>query len=154
MDEHLYKDDKEKEIYNYGYDEYQNDLHDIVNQLEGMKPLHLVGVMRGGLPLMVHLSNMLHVKCSIVEYQTRDGDTKEPIWYNRPKDLPKDVNIVILDEIFDSGKTMKDVYFLVNDFYRNNNIYMQTLFGKKDNFKVQYLHEQDNRWIIFPWERI
>ena len=59
----------------------------------------------------------------------------------------------MLDDIYDTGKTFRAVLVLP-EFENNINYHCIALFGNDNDDKVNYLHEQLYRWIVFPWERV
>jgi hypothetical protein len=38
--------------------------------------------------------------------------------------------------------------------YKDRSIRYYSLFGKKNDAGVVYLKENNNKWIVFPWETI
>lgn len=89
------------------------------------------GLPRGGLIPAVMLSHKLSIPfVSQANIQTIDG------------------NILIVDDICDSGKTLKRFKF-------EDNIYTATLHWKKSaEYQPNYFWEiaYDNEWIVYPWE--
>ena len=146
--------------YNYFYDQYYNDIGNLKEQFEKIPNPHIVAIYRGGLPIGVHLSNALKCPMSIVKYQSRDGEDEKAEWILnlihdeklRPtaRFFP---HLIVLDDIYDTGKTFRAVLELP-EFENNINYHCIALFGNDNDDKVNYLHEQLYRWIVFPWERV
>jgi len=146
--------------YNYFYDEYYQDMVKLVERFKLIPNPHVVSIYRGSLPMGVHLSNALGCPMSIVKYQSRDGEDKKAEWI---LNLTQDVKIrptarffphlIVLDDIYDTGKTFRAVLELP-EFENNINYHCIALFGNDNDDKVNYLHEQLYRWIVFPWERV
>jgi len=70
--------------------------------------------------------------------------------------LRKSVNILIVDDVFDTGKTMKKIVMMMKNNGINTNIRIATLFYKPDKNKTNivpnyYLYKTD-KWIVFPHE--
>jgi len=136
----------------YEWSDYEVDMR----QVKNFEFDHVVGIYRGSLPMAVHISNVFDVPMSIIGLQTRDGDDKEPY-------MIKDINhihqgfpgkkILIVDDIYDTGLTMKKVIRYLTP-YSIDRIQGFCLFGKDNNFNVSYANEHDGSWIVFPWETL
>jgi hypoxanthine phosphoribosyltransferase len=59
----------------------------------------------------------------------------------------------VVDDIYDTGKTFRAVLDLP-EFDKNPMYSCIALFGNDNDDKVNYMHEQLYRWIVFPWERV
>lgn len=147
---------REQEKYIYRYEEYWEDIKLLKSKIIKEKPSwanelltpHIVGIYRGSLTIAAHLSNILECGMSIVRFQSRDGDDKEPEFL---LDLSnKNDQIIIVDDIYDSGKTFRAVKTL---FYDYHYVKCLALFGKHNYDNVTYLHENLGKWVVFPWER-
>jgi len=130
--------------YTYTYLEYLSDIDEIVVRLENIDNLHLVGIYRGGLPMTIHLSNLLKCSMSIVRLQT-DDDRAVFIC----NDIKSDNNVIVLDDIYDSGKTIRLVQELLSSY---KSVKYLCLYGRSNDDGVEYLRESHKRWIIFPHE--
>ena len=142
--------------YNYFYDEYYYDVATLAQRYKKSVNPHIVSVYRGSLPLGVHLSNILKCPMSIVKYQSRDGQDSKAEWLlnltnerKNPKFFP---HLIVVDDIYDTGKTFRAVKALP-EFHNNPDYSLMALFGNDNDDGVHYLHEQLYRWIVFPWER-
>ena len=62
-------------------------------------------------------------------------------------------NLVVVEDIYDTGKTIGLIQQLMKDEYSNHSVSYYSLFGKKNDDGVVYLREKNNKWISFPWER-
>ena len=148
------------ENYNYFYDEYYQDMVKLVERFKNISDPHVVSIYRGSLPMGVHLSNALKCPMSIVKYQSRDGKDEKAEWIlnlihdeslrKTPRFYP---HLIVVDDIYDTGKTFRAVLNL-SEFENNPNYNCIALFGNDNDDKINYLHEQLYRWIVFPWERV
>jgi hypoxanthine phosphoribosyltransferase len=152
--------------YNYGYDEYSNDIKKLYEDLNPFKDkIQLVGVFKGSLPIVTHLGNLLDVPVSIINYQSRDTHSPQnksltpvyPVW--AVNNITKDRSIVLIDDIYDSGKTYDMLKEFLNLEHHKkkidiSNMLCYTLFSSKKIPGVVSLNETLDRWIIFPWERL
>lgn len=116
--------------------------------LDGSEYDHIIGLSRGGLPIAVKLSNLTGIPMTPITWQTRDGHIKDfkgleavDINYNK---------ILVVDDICDSGQTFSEV----KNFLPNATYYaMVTKKVGGQDFAGLFM-EGDNRWVVFPWEKI
>ena len=149
------KDDKTY----YTWHDYEADIH----QIRDFEFDHVVGIYRGSLPMAVHISNVFDVPMSIVGFQTRDAEDKEPYMIYRKGGLKSNTtNILVVDDIYDSGYTMKKVieslshYRWISSTYPTAAYSIQgfCLFGKENKLNISYANEHDGSWVVFPWETL
>ena len=62
-------------------------------------------------------------------------------------------NLVVIEDIYDTGKTIGLIQQLMKDEYSNHSVSYYSLFGNKNDVGVVYLREKNKKWISFPWER-
>jgi len=143
---------QEREKYIYSFEEYNADIKSLQLELSNIENLHLVSVYRGSIPIVVHLSNLLNCEMSIVKFQNQNGVAVAPVFLtNNIKD--KD-SLVVIEDIYDSGRTIKLVQQLINFDYKNHSVSYYSLFGRMNDVGVKYLKESNGKWIVFPWESI
>ena len=143
---------KEKETYSYTFEEYKSDLGSLKYTVSGIKNLHLIAVYRGSIPLTVHLSNLLKCEMSIIKLETRNGNVEEANFVSN--NIKENDRLVVLEDIYDTGKTIRLIQQMMNVKYKDRSIRYYSLFGKKNDAGVVYLKENNNKWIVFPWETI
>lgn len=146
-----------KEKLNYTWSQFDVDCDSLVKQIRKtrFRPNTIISLARGGLCLGVKISHKLHKPLMIVSAKTY-SDTKETMStavlntsYTQPLISPA----LILDEISDSGRTLK----IVMDHFITSGIDVKvaTLIYKRHS-KIKpdfYISEVDNNcWINFPWE--
>lgn len=137
--------------YNYLYEDYISDIGSIYEKNKELVNPHIVGIYRGSLPIAVHLSNLFKCPMSIIKFQAIDGNDKEPVFlFDNIKD---DSDLIIVDDIYDSGTTMRIIKPLL-DNKQSNSIKYMTLFGYINPDDVEYIHENIGKWVVFPWERV
>ena len=105
----------------------------IDNKLGSADYRYFIGIPRGGLPIAVHLSHLL---------KTCAGSYPPHI------DTPLEQTIIV-DDICDSGKTMKSVKWALH-----NKPYTASLFRRKGSEFIPdyYVELISDEWIVFPWE--
>ena len=137
--------EKDNKTY-YDWIDYRYD----IQQVKNFEFDHVVGIYRGSLPMAVHISNVFDVPMSIVGFQTRDGKDTEPYMIKAGK---APTQILVVDDIYDSGYTMKSVIQFLSH-YSADRIQGFCLFGKENKLNVSYANEHDGSWIVFPWETL
>ena len=137
-------------------DKIYYDWHDYAHDMKEVKALefnHVVGIYRGSLGMAAHISNVFEVPMSIVGFQTRDGKDKEPYMIKSEYGLKSDATqILVVDDIYDSGYTMKEVIKMLSHY--STNIQGFCLFGKDNDLNVSSANIHDGSWIVFPWETL
>jgi len=149
----------------YTFDDIKRQLSIIVQeiQLEGYRPSVIMAPARGGLTIGVMLSHYFDCPFQDFTWQTRDGEKNEI--HEDSKRLSsllskyKDKNILIIDDINDSGRTLTGIAEIVND---NEGIFLHgdlkyavlcqrftTGFNEVD-FIADYI--ETDKWVDFPWE--
>ena len=139
----MYK--KDNNLY-YEWSDYSID----IKQVKNFEFDHVVGIYRGSLGMATHISNVFDVPMSIVGFQTRDGKDKQP-YMIKSGDAP--TKLLIVDDIYDSGYTMKEVIKMLSR-YSTDKIQGFCLFGKENKLNVEYANTHDGSWIVFPWETL
>ena len=142
------------------WSEMFNDISNITEQIRNKNIDAIVGIGRGGLIPAVIMSYSLGVKVvnnfQIESYENEKNPGTHKLWQNPEKhfiDHFKGKNILVVDDLADSGNTLK----LVKRFfeYYNVNLIFATLYTKKgtsfvpDAFVREYSTEE---WLVFPWE--
>ena len=141
----------------YKYSDYLEDLNLIEPIMENID--HIVAIYRGSLPMGVHLSNLYDVPLSIIDYQSRDGESAKPTWM---KNRLAETNVpfkkvLVLDDIYDSGKTMYEIKTSLENGQNHSDMpqpkfHYLTIYGKENDNDVNYLREHTGEWIEFWWE--
>ena len=137
------------------WSDYDELVSSIASQLGDWEPDAIVGLTRGGLIPAVQFSHMFNVKLYTLNISLRDG--KAPSAKFDWKQLEKYSRVLIIDDINDSGSTLREVH---NQFYTR--AYMTpkfaTLLSKRSSvMEVDYAGEhinksRENDWVVFPWE--
>ena len=162
------------------WEEFQGLVGSICRKIanDNWRPDYVVGITRGGLLPAVMISQYFGIPCETLKVSLRDGSECESnLWmaedafgYNREDGLPMAKNILVVDDINDSGATINWILSdwpsgcLPNDarweHTWNQNVKFATVFdnlASKCNVKIDYVGEEINKaerdiWIDFPFE--
>jgi xanthine phosphoribosyltransferase len=143
-----------KKLY-YGYDLFKKDTQELVNKCRIFEPEILLAVARGGLTLSHLMSQALNIRdlytLNSIHYE---GEKKLDTFniFNIP-DLSWANRVLIVDDIIDSGETMKEILSILKEKFPNIEFKIASLFYKttaliKPDFSVR----EANEWIDFFWE--
>lgn len=132
----------------------------IATQAAAHAPFEAVmGLSRGGLIPGVIISHLMGIPMITVDYSSTKGEGDNKGKTNILPPLPEDVNnILVVDDICDSGHTMNEViaYYnktMVDDFVELDSA---ALYHKMGSVHIPDFSWQsipvDAPWIIFPWE--
>ena len=101
----------------------------------------VVGVLRGGAVPAVYLAHALNLPLEMINWQTRDGFKKEV------KESLLDKKCLFVDDICDSGKTIKEL----REVY--NSIDIAVVYQRRTVSRADYFGEAIGKdWVVFPWE--
>jgi len=136
----------------YTYNDFQKDL-----QKSGIsKPDAIVAIARGGLTLAHHLAEIFNIRevftINAISYNKTQKKEKIDI-FNIPN-LHGYKNILIVDDISDSGTTFIEVLKILKEKYEDLNFKTLSIFYKPTSqFRPDYYFQETEEWIRFFWER-
>ena len=141
----------------FGKEDFVDSLNKIIEQINksNWSPEVIISINRGGCIPGIYLSHNLSLKHKVIDIQLRNS--------NKPPDLKiikqriKEFdNILLVDDINDSGKTLKTIYDLTNAYskiiYNATLIYNQESKVKTDFYGKEIRRSKDQSWYVFPWE--
>ena len=139
--------DKQIEKVYVTWGEYNVMVREIADFYEDKNLEVIVGLSRGGLPMGVHLSNILKVPFIPLQWQTRDGEEQDVVGLLKIENKYDMDKVLFVDDICDSGKTIDQINSIVKG------ITWAVLINKIQG-KVEYAAEDlfSDEWIVFPWE--
>ncbi len=141
--------------YYYGYDEFVGDAAALVNRVKGFNPDTLLAVARGGLTLGHFMAQGMDTRrlfaLNSIHYEKENKlDTLEI--FNIP-DLSSAKRVLVVDDIIDSGETLKEVLKLLKSKYPNTQFKLATIFYKPTAIiEADYTLKRAHEWIDFFWE--
>lgn len=140
----------------YSYETFVNDVKTLIDQTRTFEPDALLAIARGGLTLAhayaLATDNRNLFTVNSVLY---DGDVKRShAKLTNIPDLSGMKRVLILDDIVDSGETLKGILRVLHERYPNTDFKSASLYYKRDS-DIQpdfSLHEATD-WIDFFWEK-
>ena len=133
--------------------------------LSGFKPTMLIGIMRGGAPIIDVLSRVFKLKCAYLAVESYSGkgteDQQGELVFSREiSSTVQDMGgrLLLCDDLSDTGVTLqKSINWLRNYPAIKNieSIKTAVLWKKKDStFEPDYCAQRldDNPWIVQPFE--
>ena len=148
----------------YDVSEMHSHLHDIIREMHlgEYKPDIVVGITRGGLIPATYLSHYFNTELLTLSLSYRDnkafGDNKE-VYESITNSLTKQLEVLIVDDICDSGVTLYNLYTEVTRSIITDKLKSAVLIHNEGenmfvpNYVGKYINKcEDNKWIIFPWE--
>lgn len=151
---------KEEVSWEY-YFQLINRLIDIISNKAQEKFDLVVGISRGGIIPALFMSHTWNIPLDVIVTSSYTKENKQSkLKIGKPSylcfsDVTKESRILIVDELVDSGKTMKTV---VNLYKKKGfkNLMTAVLFYKESSkFDPDYFaaSEEKDTWIRFPYER-
>ena len=154
----------------YSNDDLQDGIVSLARQmtLDNWRPSLIVGVLRGGIIPAVYLSHWFECPMLAIEWSTRDNAVGQSLEDQRiVKELIKGNSVLLVDDICDSGLTLKEIEDVLKEQYNKSKSKKKKIFDLKvaclhyniaqDLFDPNYYHleinkNDDPRWILYPWE--
>jgi hypoxanthine phosphoribosyltransferase len=135
----------------------------------GFKPTFIVALWRGGATVGINVQEFLKwkgvnpdhiaIRTSSYEGQTQNKEIRVHGLEYIVKHANVDDNLLIVDDVFDTGRSIAAVLDKIKRKMRNNtpkNIKVATVFYKPENVKVDirpdYYVEVTGEWLVFPHE--
>ncbi len=139
----------------YDYDMFLKQLDLLIDKFGEFKPDIILAIARGGLCPALFISQKLGIR-ELYTLNSIHYDDKKKLdhikIYNIP-DLDENNNILIVDDIIDSGDTMEEILKRLTKLYPNNRYKIATLFYKKSaTIKPDFSLNEANEWIDFFWD--
>ena len=143
-----------KKIY-YSYDEFRTDTLQLLQKLPREEFDTIIGIARGGLTLAHMLSEALGIRNvqSISTQLYDDTQKRDCITITETCSLETSKNVLLVDDIADSGETLKALYNHLTLTYPQLHFKTATLFYKQSSvYEPDYWVKEATAWIEFFWE--
>ncbi|OQX72998.1 MAG: nicotinate phosphoribosyltransferase [Campylobacteraceae bacterium 4484_4] len=141
-------------MYDYSYQEFLEDLDLFITRLGDYRPDVILAIARGGVTFGHFLSERLKIRdlftLNSIHYDnTRKLDTIK--LYNIPP-LPEEANVLIVDDIVDSGETLQAIIRRLEAKFPKTHFKTGTIFTKQDAIiQPDFSCKEAKEWIRFFW---
>ena len=139
----------------YSYELFVKDTQVLVDKCRDFEPEILLAVARGGLTLSHLMAQAMDMRnlytLNSIHYE---GELKLDTFniFNIP-DVSHAKRVLIVDDIVDSGETMREILKVLNEKFPKVEFKLATLFYKKTAvLRPDYSVREANEWIDFFWE--
>ena len=139
----------------YSYELFVKDTQVLVDKCRDYEPEILLAVARGGLTLSHLMAQAMDMRnlytLNSIHYE---GELKLDTFniFNIP-DVSHAKKVLIVDDIVDSGETMREILKVLSEKFPNVEFKLATLFYKKTAvLRPDYSVREANEWIDFFWE--
>lgn len=152
-----------KRVY-VSWQDVEQQVQDLLRQihLDRWQPDYVVGITRGGLLPANLISQYLDVTMHTLKVSLRDAesDCESNLWMQ--EDADRGINILIVDDINDSGATLNWIKQDWGNTVRwGDNVRVAVLYDNESSvsehtpdYSAQDINKaQDPQWIVFPWEQ-
>jgi len=140
----------------YSYESFKIDTNSLVAMIEPYKPEAIVGIARGGLTLSHSVAEGLNIR-EVQTIRTELYDVackREQISLFGSCDFQNLKRVIVLDDIADSGETLKEIMNYLEDSFQDIEFKSATLFYKKTSiYEPHFWINEANNWIEFFWEK-
>jgi len=147
------------EFYKVDWKDIEGICFALANRIEddSYQPTYIVAILRGGMVPATILGDFLNIRRFYfidIKFYRKIGET-ESVPRIVKSDLDeeiKDSNVLLVDDIADSGRTLKVALEHVYTF-KPKSVRVLTLFKKSRSIITpDYFHEVIDKWVVFPWE--
>ncbi|MGM0518567.1 MAG: phosphoribosyltransferase [Campylobacterota bacterium] len=139
----------------YSYELFKEDTQKLVDSCRDYEPDILLAVARGGMTLSHLMAQALDMRnlysLNSIHYE---GDLKLDTFniFNIP-DLSHAKRVLIIDDIVDSGETMREIFKILKQKFPGVDFRLATIFYKKSAvLQPDYTVREAKQWIDFFWE--
>jgi uncharacterized protein len=122
------------------------------------KPDSVIGVSVGGVFPAIHFARLFNTKNLLtIAVKSYDGKKRKEIQIvNLPKkESLEGKKVLLIDDISDSGSTLKFIVNLLKKEYKVKDIKTITIFVNEDHCKYypDFYSKKVKKWLDFPWDR-
>ncbi len=140
----------------YSYEHFKQDTNKLINTLNSLEIESIVAIARGGLMLSHAISEGLDVRdVQSLKTEFYDGSKKRDYITIQNNCIFKDVKkVLIVDDISDSGETLKTVIDELKQKHPEVEFISATLFFKSTSiYEPDFWINDADEWIEFFWEK-
>jgi xanthine phosphoribosyltransferase len=138
----------------YKYETFIEDIEKLSVQIQNFKPDIILAVARGGVTIGHFLAEKLKLRDLYTLNSIHYDDTKKLDTINifNIPNLPSNKKVLIVDDIVDSGESMKEITKILQKNYPDTIFKTASIFYKKDAiFLPDFKIRDTNEWVEFFW---
>ncbi len=138
----------------YGYSDFLEDMKNISKRLKELKIDAIVAVARGGMIPAYYISTILDNRALFTInsiYYDEDRRRDDIKIFNIP-DISPFKNVLVVEDIVDSGKTLLEVKNILKEKFDANIISFSIFYKDKALVKPDIYLKKATAWIDFFWE--
>ncbi|WP_419769466.1 MAG: phosphoribosyltransferase [Candidatus Marinarcus sp.] len=143
------------EKYYYSYREFLEDTKTLINRCKEYDCDVLLAISRGGLTLGHFMGEALDIRNVVTLNSIHYEGTKKLDTFNifNIPDLSDASKVLILDDIVDSGETMREIFRILKEKFPHVEFKLATLFYKTTAvLQPDFSVKEAPAWIDFFWE--
>ncbi len=140
----------------YSYDNFKNDTNKLIRLVKDSDFDAIVGIARGGLTLSHVMGEGLDIRqVQSIRTELYDKmDKRDQISIFGKCDLKSAKKVLVVDDIADSGDTLKAIMEYLESDFKDVEFKSATLFYKKTSiFEPNFWINEAEEWIEFFWEK-
>jgi len=140
----------------YAYNDFKNDTNILINKLKNYNFDSIIAIARGGLTLSHTVAEGLNIRnTQSIRSELYDSTCKRDTLSVFGKcELTSSKKVLVLDDIADSGDTLKTVMHKLKKDFEDVEFICATLFYKKTSvYEPDIWINEAKEWIDFFWER-
>jgi hypoxanthine phosphoribosyltransferase len=147
---------RKSKYFSLSWKDIEKDVTKLAKQISP-RPTAIIGIARGGVVIARLLSDLLDMQkirfFGLRFYKSVDKREKKIEIYQRLKENLKKDDVLLVDDVADTGKSIKVGKQLVLSL-KPKDLKIATLYIKPwSNFKPDYFVKTFDGWVIFPWEK-
>lgn len=149
-----------KEIAKYSWEQIENVFDELAGKIKASRfePDYIVGITNGGLIPLYYIAKKLkgfeHVLTVSGDSYEKDQKKEFRILYMPEIDL-QGKKILLVDEIADTGETLKEISDAMMAKYKIGELKIATLAVNTERcqFYPDFHVIEEKVWVVFPWEK-
>ena len=141
--------------YYYSYQEFLKDIKKISSEVKTFNPQAIVAIARGGVSAAHFIANAIDNR-NLFTINSIHYNNQEKLDYIEVFNIPNlkgFKRVLIVDDIIDSGDTIKEVLSRLKSDYKEIEFKVAVLFYKKSSIiQPDFFAKEAKSWIDFFWE--
>lgn len=142
-------------MYHYSYSQFDDDVESLINDIKSFQPDIILAVARGGVTLGHFIAERMGIRAlyTLNSIHYDDQEKLETIEVFNIPALGAGNNVLVVDDIIDSGETMVEILGILKEKFPQNHFKTATLFSKKTALiQPDFTCHEAKEWIAFFWE--